>query len=349
LPAANGNGIYIIEEASVNILEEIVQQNRIDKEDLLRLEGELFFEGAKRRASYERFAVLLFLSTIIATFGVLADSAATVIGAMIIAPLMLPIMATAAAMVMGNMPRAARSLLVVALGIAGVIGIAFVSSFFQAGVISFSGNTQIVSRISPSAKDLVIALACGAAGAFCMSRKDIANSLPGVAISISLVPPLCVVGIGLSEQKWAVAAGSMLLFLTNFLSILLAGGGMLALLGLNAAARRRVPGEGQRKAFTAVSLCVLIVAIPLAATSYRVAKETQAEFMTRNRAPEWLEDSAFELQRIEADGDVIEVIIAGFGDPPPFPRLAAALESDLGSDFEIRLTIVSTRSIVYPE
>jgi hypothetical protein len=73
-------------------------------EDLPQFEAKLFFEGAKRRVNLERFAVLLFLSTVIATYGVLGDSTATVIGAMIIAPLMTPIMATAAGLVMWPPP-----------------------------------------------------------------------------------------------------------------------------------------------------------------------------------------------------------------------------------------------------
>ena len=97
-------------------------------------------------------------------------------------------------------------------------------------VISFESNAQITGRVSPRLIDLYAALASGAAGAFAMSREDIADSLPGVAISISLVPPLCVVGIGLSEGQWDASLGALLLFLTNFLSILLAGGGVLALL-----------------------------------------------------------------------------------------------------------------------
>jgi len=81
----------------MNILRNIIDDNKFMPEDVPRFEEKLFFEGEKRRVNMERFAVLLVLSTIIATYGVIGDSVATVIGAMIIAPLMRPIMATAAA------------------------------------------------------------------------------------------------------------------------------------------------------------------------------------------------------------------------------------------------------------
>ena len=210
----------------MGLLSNIVQDNKFTPEDVPKFEAKLYFEGAKRRKDMEQFVVLLFLSTVIATYGVIGDSTATVIGAMIIAPLMRPIMATAAAIVTGRFDRAIRSALIVAAGVAGVIGVSWLLTAMNiTAVISFESNSQITGRISPRLIDLYAALASGAAGAFAMSREDIADSLPGVAISISLVPPLCVVGVGLSEGEWLAAWGALLLFVTNFLSILLAGGG----------------------------------------------------------------------------------------------------------------------------
>lgn len=86
----------------MNVFSDILHDNRFTEEDLPDFENKLFFKGSRLRPYLVRFTVLLFLSTVIATFGVINDSAATVIGAMIIAPLMTPIMATAAALVMGK-------------------------------------------------------------------------------------------------------------------------------------------------------------------------------------------------------------------------------------------------------
>ncbi len=91
-------------------------------------------------------------------------------------------------------------------------------------IISFTYNSQITSRVAPGLLALITALASGAAGAYIIMREEIADSMGGVAIAISLVPPLCVVGIALSQGNWEAAGGAMLLFLTNFLAILLAGG-----------------------------------------------------------------------------------------------------------------------------
>lgn len=332
----------------MGLLSNIVHDNKFTVEDVPKFEAKLFFEGAKRRKDLEQFTVLLFLSTVIATYGVLGDSTATVIGAMIIAPLMRPIMATAAALVTGRFDRAIRSSLIVGAGVAGVIGVAWLLSLTNlTTVISFSTNSQITGRISPRLIDLYAALASGAAGAFAMSREDVADSLPGVAISISLVPPLCVVGVGLSQGEWMAAYGALLLFMTNFLSILLAGGGTLALLGLGAAATKELRKEARRRAFMFIAVGVVIVAIPLAATSIQVARESFAELITRNLAQNWLEQTDYEVVRVEANGNQIELIINGSGDPPSLSELGDQVGASLDRLFELNLITIPSETESY--
>ena len=235
-----------------DVLSAILSANRFTPENLPDLESKLFFEGERQRPYLVRYTVLLFLSTIIATGGILVDSTATVIGAMIVAPLMTPIIATTAALVMGRLVRALSSTLIVIGGIVLVVFVSWLISTVSVSIISFETNSQIAGRISPALPDRVIALAAGAAGAFAMSRADVADSLPGVAIAIALVPPLCIVGISLSESQWEAAFGSSLLFLTNLLSILLAGGAVFALLNLGPASikGRELTRGAQRKAYT---------------------------------------------------------------------------------------------------
>ena len=333
----------------MGIFRNIVDDNKFTPEDVPPFEDKLFFEGDKRRVNLERFAVLLFLSTVIATYGVLGDSTATIIGAMIIAPLMIPIMGTAAGLVMGDMGRAGRSFLRVVGGVVGVVFTAWIiGSFLNPTVVSYTTNSAITGRISPSLTDLMIALASGAAGAFAMSRSDVADSLPGVAISISLVPPLCVVGIGLSGGEWSIASGAMLLFLTNFLSILLAGGGVLALLGLSAASTRELTGSTRRRAFISIAVGALLVAIPLAATSVRVATETTAELQTQKLAQLWLDETDYRLTRVDADGQNLAVLINGSGDLPDLDELATDLQSAIGPTIKVVIRVVPSETLLYP-
>ena len=328
-------------------LRNIFIESRFLPEDLPKLESKLFFEGTKRRLNIERFAVLLFLSTVIATYGVLGDSTATVIGAMIIAPLMTPIMATATALLMGNMKKASRSFFLVIAGITGVIFIAWISGTLHPGVISFTNNSQITARVSPSLVDLAVALASGMAGAFAMSRDDVADSLPGVAVSIALVPPLAVVGISLSQGHWVNASGAFLLFVTNFFSILLAGGATLALLGLSVASTKELRAKVRRAAFIYIFIGILLVAIPLAITSFKVAQKSSLEYHAQNVAQKWLDQTSFELIKINAKGDHIEVVITGSGELPLLPDFGTNLYSTIKKTTRIRLKVVPSQHLFY--
>lgn len=174
----------------------LVTRLGFDPAYLATFEVKLFIEGPQTPRRLTNFFVLLLTATVIATYGVLSNSTATVIGAMIVAPLMGPIMATTAAVVMGSLPRAVRALLLTIVGIVTVILLAYLLSWVVPDVtISFTDNGEIASRINPGLYALATALGAGATGAFITSRAEIADSIGGVAIAISLVPPLCVVGI----------------------------------------------------------------------------------------------------------------------------------------------------------
>jgi uncharacterized hydrophobic protein (TIGR00271 family) len=331
---------------NMNVLTEMFRDNRFTPEDVPRFEAKLFFEGARRRRYYEQFGILLILATVIATMGILGDSTATVIGAMIVAPLMTPIMATAAALVTGRMGRAGRSLLLVAVGVISVIGVSWLLGTVYTGVISFDGNAQILGRISPRFIDLIAALASGAAGAFCMAREDISDSLPGVAISISLVPPLCVVGISLQAGQWDAAGGAFLLFFTNFLSILLAGGGVLALLGLSRAAMVKVTGTARRNAFLAIIASVLVVMVPLWITGARISEDARTEGVTKAIAIRWAAGTGYEVRSVNANLDKVVVLITGSGALPAFTSLESELKATLQRPLTIVLDVVPAEKFI---
>ena len=301
----------------MSILRSIINDFKFTEEDVPPFEAKLFFEGQQRRLYLERYIVLLFLAVVIATYGVIGDSVATVIGAMIIAPLMRPIMATAAGLVMGSMRRAGISFLIVLASVVGVIALAWMLTEVNfATIVSFDTNSQITGRISPRLIDLFVALAAGAAGAVAMSRDDVADSLPGVAVAISLVPPLCVVGIGLAEGELTAASGAMLLFLTNFLSILLAGGAVLALLGLSTASTEGLRSAARRRAFILIVIGVLLVVVPLATTTKQVYEHALIRRDTALLAQEWMAGTDYDISRVAVSGDQVELVIFGSGDRP---------------------------------
>jgi uncharacterized hydrophobic protein (TIGR00271 family) len=166
------------------------------------------------------FFTMLSLSGVISTLGLLAGSTATIIGAMIIAPLMGPIIGIAYSLAIANRRLLKRATLTLIFGIVATVG----SAAIIAWVIQLRTlNPEIVARSHPTLIDLGVALAAGAAGAFAKSRKHIADAFPGVAIAVALVPPLSVIGIGIALGMPSVWTGASLLFLTNLTAIIFSG------------------------------------------------------------------------------------------------------------------------------
>ena len=175
------------------------------------------------------FFFLLISATVIATLGLYANSAAVIIGAMIVAPLMNPILSMSFGIVTANWKLYKRSIATVFLGTFVAILTAYlISKLLPVEVV----RSEIMARTAPNLIDLGIAIAAGAAGSFSLTRKSIANSIAGVAIAVALVPPLCVVGIGLGIGEEliteigqttftdiSVAEGAFLLFLANLAGI----------------------------------------------------------------------------------------------------------------------------------
>jgi uncharacterized membrane protein len=123
---------------------------------------------------------------------------------------------------------------------------------------------EIIARTQPTLLDLAVALTSGMAGAYALARKDVSAALPGVAIAAALMPPLGVVGLGLSLGNAQVAGGAFLLFITNLASISLAGVLVFMLLGIRPQTWQ--PGMRQRIRRGLISgvLLLLVIAIPLA-------------------------------------------------------------------------------------
>lgn len=209
---------------------------------------------------------MLTLAGLIAIAGVLTDSTATVIGAMIIAPLGTPILGIGLGIVTGHLSLVIRSILWVLVGLVIVVVLGLVFALFVATPESLAANSQVEGRTSPSLMDLVAALATGFAGGFAMCRKDLSAVLPGVAIAISLVPPLGVVGVCAGQGLWGDALGALVLFLSNVLALVIAGTIVFTMGGY-----ARDPGSSttanRRRAYAVVTVLTVVVTVPLAANS----------------------------------------------------------------------------------
>lgn len=315
-----------------------------DPDYLEEFEAKVFIEGPQTSRRLVNFFVLLLLATVIATYGVLSNSTATVIGAMIVAPLMGPIMATTVAVVMGSGQRAWRSLTLVLIGAASVIVFSMLLTLIIPAVtISFTNNDELGSRTNPGLYALFTALGAGAAGAFITSRAEIANSMGGVAIAISLVPPLCVVGISISQGEWLAAGNALLLFMTNFFAILFAGGLVFLLLGLGKLALHETQVQLRHRSFILITLGTLLVTIPLFLTGHRTVANALATSKATAVVREWLQGTTLQIMEVNVQGQLVNVSVEGIDSLKSVDELAAELETTLQHPVIVSLRVVPTR------
>ncbi|MGD2143542.1 MAG: TIGR00341 family protein [Anaerolineae bacterium] len=240
---------------------------KLNIEEQLELR-EAMSESARPGINY---FVLITLSAIIASLGLLLDSAAVVIGAMLVAPLMSPIMGFSLGMVLGDVRLIRLSIEAVFKGVALGIVIAVLVGIFS----PFKELTgEIMARTQPTLLDLVVAMASGIAGAYALSRKEVGAALPGVAIAAALMPPLGVVGLGLSLGEPQVVGGAFLLFVTNMAAISLAGVLVFVVLGVRPQTWRPETRRRIRRSLVGFALVLLVLAVPLGVIMGSIVRDT---------------------------------------------------------------------------
>jgi len=298
---------------------------------------DLFPEGEALRRSRRTFVVLMTLAGLIATFGLYADSVAAIIGAMVVAPLGGAIMATAAALVTGRWAWLPKTMAEVALGSVWVIVIAFAVSYLLPNPLVL--NPSIDSRTSPGLLDLGVALAAGAAGAYVSVRRTGSDALPGVAIAVSLVPPLATVGICLQLGRPADAAGALTLFLANFAAILVAATTVFIIAG---AAPRGTTQERRRleAGFAIAIMALVLVTIPLALKSATVVTSTIDANLAAPLVRAWIGDRQLRVTSYEIDGSSISIGLIGSDAPPPAAPLADSLSKAIGRPIDLTVDYV---------
>jgi uncharacterized hydrophobic protein (TIGR00271 family) len=278
------------------------------------------------------FLIMLTLAGLIAIAGVLTDSTATVIGAMIIAPLGTPILGIGLGIVTGHLSLVVRSILWVLAGLVIVVGLGLLFSLFVATPESLATNSQVVGRTSPSLMDLVAALATGFAGGFAMCRKDLSAILPGVAIAISLVPPLGVVGVCAGQGLWGDALGALVLFLSNVLALVIAGSIVFTMGGY-----AREPGSSttanRRRAYIVVTVLAVVVALPLAANSVVSVALARWTVTIQSETTTWLGDEpGARVYDVTWSGLNATVdVTTGDGQVPPIDELQKSLSTAIPS------------------
>lgn len=326
----------IVQSATSEILWDWVRTEDVGTRRRDELADSLYFENPGRMQKLAAWWVMLLLSVSIATFAVLQDSTAVVIGAMLIAPLMTPILGLSGALVNGWTRRAGASSTLVAAGVAASIALAFVISAWVPDLVAFDANTQILSRVQPTFVDMLIALAAGAAGAFATVNVRVASSIAGVAIAVALVPPLGVVGVALQNLRFEDALGAFILFLTNFVSIVLAAAGVFVLTGFAESTNLRARSRQILSTLAPFGALALVVLVPLVFTAEGILATATQQRTAQTVVTDWIgEDSRLRLQQVTVDGETVTVFLTGSQTLPSARALHDDLTDALGTTIEL--------------
>jgi uncharacterized hydrophobic protein (TIGR00271 family) len=285
-----------------------------------------------------RFASLTVLSSLIAGFGLLSDSSAVVIGAMLVAPLMAPILAVSAALVRAENRRLVWGLAVIAAGTVLAVGVGwFVSAIAgQSLGAVVELPTEVASRTTPGLLDLGVAVSAGAAGGYVLPRRDALSALPGVGIAVALVPPLASAGIAFQLGLGDEAAGALLLYFTNLAAIVFAASVVLIFSGFRPVERAATSLSIRLVLTLAV---VAAVAVPLTLHTVSVLEDNDLRSTVADAIPRW--DNTVRVTEIDADAvdgvAEVQLLVVGPNDPLPAWRLAEVISEEFGGPVELVL------------
>lgn len=263
---------------------------------------ETFVTLKENAQASESYLVLMVLATLLATVGLFSNSAPVIIGAMILAPLMAPIISLSMGVLRqnGDLIHVSGRTLFTGIGVALLFGtlLTWITPLHTL-------NHEISARLSPTLLDLGVAIISGIAGAYANARSEVAKSLAGVAIAVALVPPLAVSGIGIGWFDWTVFSGAFLLFLTNLVGIVLAAAATFLVMGFS-------PFHLAKKGLLLSLAFVVVVSVPLLFAFTSMVKEQKAIY-----ALEGWEYQGIEVREVKIrGGDPMQISVKLIADRP---------------------------------
>lgn len=313
------------------------ERRRVAPEERREVLGQLFFEGEALRRYLYRFAFLMALSVIIATVGLLVDSPAVVIGAMLLAPLITPMLASAAALLMVWPRRVFASALVVAGATVGSVALSWGLSTLVPDAATATLPDEVLSRTTPNVLDLVVALAAGAAGAYALVREELGMALPGVAIAVAVLPPLTAIGVTLDLGDLDMALGAALLYLANGTAIVLAAGVVFVATGFVPSVRLTRMNWRVVVAIVLAAVPVAVLAVPLTLSLEQAVEHARLNKAAGEQVAAWLGHGPAEVQNVAVDNGIVVVDLASPVPPPPAQELARHLSLDVEGDVDVRV------------
>jgi uncharacterized hydrophobic protein (TIGR00271 family) len=297
-----------------------------------------------RHDALRRYFALLVVAVLIATLGLHKDSATIILSAMLLEQVMIPIVALSFGMVTGEPRRQLAAGIVIALSAALSVALSWLVTSLALSDRS-QISSQIIANSSPNLTDLAVALVAGAAGGWVLLHREALGSLPGVAVGLTLVPPLCTMGYLLAHGQRSLAQGALLMFATNLAAIISASALVFILAGFLPA--REDGGLPTRiKVGIAIAvIAVIVIALPLLRVTRSIIQDARDETAVLEVTNAWVEETEFIIEGVEVDGDTVEISLSGPTSPTTADDLAQEIAARLRRRVELELVVYRANSI----
>lgn len=291
-------------------------------------------ESAKTSSAYIN---LMILSTLLACTGMFMNSAPVLIGAMLLAPMMSPIISLAMGIARTDQKLVQTSMKTLLWGLlVTVVCSALFALFTPLQIIT----PEIDSRLHPSLLDLAVALLSGVAGAYASAKEEVAKTLVGVAIAVALVPPVAVMGFGIGWMEPQMVWSASLLFLTNLVGIMLAASCSFLILGF-------APLKRARKPLLLSIVAMVLIAIPLGLSFGQMVEKSNIHLIASALAEQHPEDGVFDVQEVIVGGELplirLQIRVAEGWHDDMLARHKARIEERLGRKVLIEFLVVYVR------
>ncbi len=284
-------------------------QKNLSREHRSEILNQLFFEKEARMPYVKQFYSLLSLAAIIATLGLVRNSAAVVIGAMLLSPLMTPILGIAASLVMGWPVRAGRVAMRLFFATLYVFCIAYLILFIFRVPTNVVIPAEILARTNPKMAELLIGLCAGIAATYMLVRKETSSALPGVAISVALVPPLCVAGILAYFREYMLAWEAFVLYATNLVAIILTASVVLLLTGFMPRVKDLKLHLRVAAGMTMAAFIVVLVAVPLTIRTINDINDLHDRKVAITVIEDWIGENSVEIVEVEVEKNLLQVFL----------------------------------------
>lgn len=281
----------------------------ISDEQRQEILNELFFEGEERIPYVKQFYSLLTISALIASLGLYRNSTAVVIGAMLLSPLMTPILAFAASLVMGWPVRSGRLAIRLFCATLFVFALAYLLPLVFRMPTTVVVPPELLARTNPKMAELLIALCAGIAAALMLLRRETLSILPGVAISVALIPPLCVSGLLVYFKEYALAWEAFVLYATNLVAIILTAGTVLLLKGFKPRVKDFKLNLRIAAGMTMITFFVALVAVPLTIRTINDIRDLHDREVAISVIQDWIGENSVEVIDVEVEDNLLQVFL----------------------------------------